>query len=111
MVDYLKDHEKYVQEKLEKNEDKFDWKKLKKIHERKIKYLQHERLIHLLVTLFVALFTLLTIFFTIFTRRGGFALIALLFIILLIPYLFHYRSLENGIQRLYKLSDKIGERI
>jgi len=109
MVDYLKKQQKYVEEELVKNQAGFDWKKLSKLHERKIKYLQHERLIHLLVTLFIALFTLLTIFFTIATERWIFGLVALLFVILLIPYLFHYRSLENGIQRLYELSEKISQ--
>ena len=110
MVDYLKTHTKYVEDVLDKNGSDFDWKKLSKLHERKIKYLQHERLIHLLVTLFVALFTLLTIFFTVSSGKFIFGLIALMFIALLVPYLFHYRSLENGVQRLYELSEQISRR-
>ena len=111
MVDYLKKHEAYIREKLAANDMQLDWKKLNKLHERKIKYLQHERLIHLLVTLSVALFALLTIFFTVLTSQWLFAIVAFLFIILLIPYLLHYRTLENGIQRLYSLSEEINKKL
>ncbi|MDE5539635.1 MAG: hypothetical protein K2J20_04035 [Bacilli bacterium] len=71
----------------------------------KITYFQHERLIHLLVTLFYVLF----VFF--FLAMGMISFIFLipfgLGLIFLIFYIRHYFFLENSIQYLYKLLDSI----
>ena len=63
MVTFLKNHEKYVSEKLEKGE--CDWEWLRDYHKTQIEYLQHERLIHLMVTLSFALFFIVTILFVV----------------------------------------------
>ena len=72
-------------------------------HLTKISFFQHERLIHLLVTLFYALI------FIIFTALGFihyiFFIISVILIIFLICYIIHYFHLENGIQYLYKQYD------
>ena len=52
-----------------------------------IQFFQHERLIHLIVTALLAL--------------------DILFLVLLIPYIFHYYRLENGVQKLYEYYDKL----
>ena len=73
----------------------------------KISFFQHERFIHLLVTLFYA------ILFLIFMGLG---LISYIFffvdgilMIFLICYIVHYFYLENGVQYLYKLYDQMLE--
>ena len=74
----------------------------------KIGFFQHERLIHLKVTLFYVIAFLLfcilgfihTIFFT----------IAIILLIFSICYIIHYFNLENGVQYLYKQYDKIIEK-
>lgn len=70
--------------------------------------LQHERLIHLIVTLFFAGLTLLAGVATIRVASLGdtqltwsVAIIALIMLIMELAYLRHYYRLENGIQRLY----------
>ena len=101
---------KYIQEfinNLEKgisDKHKFSSKELQFIRE-KINDFQHERLIHLLVTLFYVIFTFIFM---------GFGMITPLFlipffigIIFLIFYIKHYFFLENAIQYIYKLWDKI----
>jgi len=76
-----------------------------------IQFFQHERLIHLLVTLlFALLFVGTTLFFTVFPTFP-LLLLDLLFLILLVPYIRHYYILENGTQRLYHLQDKLWQRI
>jgi hypothetical protein len=72
-----------------------------------ISFFQHERLIHLLVTLAFALFTLLTLFVCCFIRLLPLYLLMTLFLALLIPYIRHYFILENGVQRLYQYYDGI----
>jgi len=76
-----------------------------------IQFFQHERLIHLLVTLlFALLFVGTTLFFTVYPTLPLLVL-DLLFLVLLVPYIRHYYILENGTQRLYHLQDKLWERI
>ena len=76
----------------------------------KIAYFQHERLIHLMVTLFFALFLLLSIG-AIFLFPSEFLISALLltaiFFGLTIGYVFHYYFLENSVQKMYHMRDDI----
>lgn len=71
----------------------------------KIKFFMHERLIHFLVTMLFALMTIITFFFTLVHVSLGLILLVILFIALLIPYIFHYYYLENGVQYMYKQYD------
>lgn len=70
-----------------------------------IQLLQHERLIHLIVTVTFAILTLMT--FAIYLLVDTLALLILcsLFLVLLIPYIRHYYILENGVQKLYEYYD------
>lgn len=76
----------------------------------KISYFQHERLIHLLVTLSFALFLLLSIG-SIFLFPSEFLISAILltciFFGLTIGYVFHYYFLENSVQKMYHMRDEI----
>lgn len=73
----------------------------------KINFFQHERLIHLLVTLAFALFSI--IFIALSFIDTIFSLVAIITFILLIFYIFHYYFLENKVQYLYKQYDLIKE--
>lgn len=76
----------------------------------KIAYFQHERLIHLMVTLAFALFLLLSIA-SLFLFPSEFAISALLLVAiffgLTIGYVFHYYFLENSVQKMYHLRDEM----
>ncbi len=76
----------------------------------KISYFQHERLIHLMVTLSFALFLLLSIG-SIFLFSSEFLISAILltciFFGLTIGYVFHYYFLENSVQKMYHMRDEI----
>ena len=76
----------------------------------KISYFQHERLIHLMVTLSFALFLLLSIG-SIFLFPSEFLVSAILltciFFGLTIGYVFHYYFLENSVQKMYHMRDEI----
>ena len=71
----------------------------------KISFFQHERLIHLIITLFYCI--LFLIFLILITLSYVFIIPAALLLIFLICYLIHYFLLENGVQYLYKLYDDI----
>jgi hypothetical protein len=107
---YMNEHEARVREALNGN-DLRDAAGLKESHDRMIRFMQHERLIHLLVLLTIALFYLVLLVWA--WWRPGLPVLLLngLFLILLVPYLLHYHFLENTIQRWYVLSDEIQKRM
>lgn len=72
-----------------------------------IAYIQHERFVHLVVTMFFGLFAMLCIF--IFFMSFNFAVLGALFIFVVTLgfYVRHYFILENKTQYLYDLYDKI----
>lgn len=107
MLKYLKNHEQYIREILNKEGENYDWGTLRKYHETQIKYMQHERFIHLVVTLFFGLFSLLTFLFMTLSNTFATLLLSILFNILLIPYIIHYYKLENGVQRWYEIDKEI----
>ncbi len=73
----------------------------------KIRFFQHERLIHLLVTLCFAFFTLL--FMILGMVSYLFLVPFFILIVFLLFYIVHYFYLENSVQYLYKLYDKVME--
>jgi len=70
-----------------------------------IAFFQHERFIHLIVTVTFAVLTMIS-FLGCFVWAGiSFFLLTGLFMALLIPYIRHYYILENGVQKLYEYYD------
>ena len=70
----------------------------------KIDFFQHERLIHLLITLFYAIISL--IFLALISISYIFIIPTIPLFIFLICYIIHYFKLENRGRHLYKLYDK-----
>jgi hypothetical protein len=107
---YLQDHEAFVRRVLEEPHDASYWEQLALFHDRQLRFMQHERIIHLLVTLTVAALALGAVAFVASTPMwAGFALAALL-LGLVSAYLVHYFRLENGVQRWYHLANRIDEK-
>ncbi len=71
-----------------------------------IQFAQNERLIHLLVTLFFGLFEAIAFCVLVLTSNLGAGVFALLLLVLLVPYIFHYYFLENTVQEMYRYYDK-----
>ena len=104
MKKYLYDYINYI-DNLLKEKKKINYENIIKEHLIKIEFFQHERLIHLLVTLFYALFVFIIFYFsTIFCL---FIVIDFILIIFLLFYVIHYFRLENGVQYLYKQYDEL----
>ena len=99
----------YVKEIDQKLNEKTDFSKLRDEHLIKISFYQHERLIHLLVTLFYALF--LGMFILLSYYNPLFIFISLILMVFLICYVKHYFLLENHVQYMYKQYDMILEKI
>ena len=104
---------KYLYNYIKKIDDVLDSSKkitddIVEKHLIKIKFFQHERLIHLLVTLFYTVIFL--IFMGLCYIHYIFFPIAIILLIFLICYVLHYFHLENGVQYLYKQYDKMIEK-
>ena len=102
---------KYMDDLLERIElgEEMDLQKILKNHMVQIGFFMHERLVHLIVTVLFAIGTFMTIFTYLIVNNIGLLLLALLLIVLLIPYIKHYYLLENGVQKMYKQYDKLLE--
>ena len=74
-----------------------------------IAFFQHERLIHLLVTLAFAIMEIACVVAMILSPQVIVAVLALLFLVLLVPYIVHYYFLENETQKLYAQYDRMLE--
>ncbi len=93
-----------------------DYERLLSYHMHQIAFFQHERLIHLLVTILFAILTF-ALFILNYTElmagRASIGLIILLglVVVLLIPYIMHYFLLENGVQKMYRQYDEMVRQI
>jgi hypothetical protein len=104
---YLKTHEAFVRTALGEAHDGPYWEQLADLHARQLAFMQHERLIHLLVTLTVAVLCLGSVGFSVLAPSLGAFAVAALLLALVSAYLVHYFRLENGVQRWYHLANAI----
>ena len=97
MKKYMDDYIKYVDanKKKENSEEMLV----------KIIFFQHERLIHLIITLFYVLMFL--IFLVLISISYIFIVPSIILMFFVIFYIIHYFRLENGVQYLYKLYDDV----
>ena len=109
---WCREHENYVEDAMQKAATDEDAECLLKLHEKKLTWLMHERLIHLIVlfiTVVLALFAMGLLLFLPETLPASLPLFVIVFI-LLIFYVRHYFFLENTVQRWYIIDEKIRSR-
>jgi Ca2+/Na+ antiporter len=111
MIDYMKMHEKHIHDTLNKNLNNEELKELLSYHDKQIRWMQHERLVHLIVMLSVCFLTLLIFGFTLIKASMPVLLLAVIFLILSVAYLIHYFRLENRVQKWYGISNEIKQTI
>ena len=102
MKKYILEYIEYV-EKNKKNADKEFIEK----HLTKITFFQHERLIHLIVTVTYAQIEMLTFLFGITSKNIIPVIIGYMLMCFLIPYIYHYFLLENCVQKMYRQYDEM----
>lgn len=74
-----------------------------------LSYFQHERLIHLIVTVAFSVITILCFLTLYFKFSLALCFLSLLFFIMSGAYIRHYYILENKVQYLYELIDKLND--
>ncbi len=72
-----------------------------------IMFFQHERLIHLIVTVTFGIATVLSLMCIVITQSIIMSAFILLLLCLLIPYIKHNYNLEKGVQKMYEYYDKL----
>ncbi|MDD5888615.1 MAG: hypothetical protein PUC82_03915 [bacterium] len=97
LKDYLTKIDNILNEKQIKNKEE-----LLRDHLTQISFFQHERLIHLLVTIFVGIMAILFFIAGILNSSISCLILFACLLILFVPYIFHYFFLENGVQKLYQ---------
>ena len=103
MKKYLKEYVAEIDKLLESDVDNIT--EVIDKHLIKINFFQHERLIHLLVTLAYAIMAIIS--FIASTTTPMFVFVGVILVLFLIPYVLHYFFLENNVQYLYIQYDKM----
>ena len=110
MKSEIKEYKALVKKTLDDDSKETDWRQLVEDMTARIGFYQHERLVHLIVTMTFAIMTVLCLVFS-----GGapnlIMLLGGLFLLLEIPYVLHYYFLENSVQELYTLYYKAKEKL
>ena len=109
-------YRKYI-DSLLASDKQSDWKYIKQEHITQVAFFQHERLVHLIVTVTFTVLELLTVCAYVIvgaldsTLSFPLLILALLIIVLLIPYIKHYYLLENEVQKMYVQYDRIAQKV
>lgn len=108
MKKYVAAHTAHIERRLSQD-DRLD--ELLRLHERKLLWLQHERLVHLIVTGIISIVFLFSIWLFLVLTQPLVLLLTAIVIVLLGAYIRHYFFLENTVQRWYVLYDRIYEKL
>ncbi|MBQ3783275.1 MAG: hypothetical protein II838_07530 [Lachnospiraceae bacterium] len=92
---------------LEQEDENIDYDEVLKEHLTQIAFFQHERLIHLIVTVTFAIMTVMALGILLITGLIEVIGLIVLLLILLIPYVMHYYLLENETQKMYNQYDTL----
>jgi len=106
MRKYLTDYLIYVESRLKSCQNN-ELESILKEHLDKIQFMQHERLIHFLVTMLFAFMFFMTMAIYMLTDTISLIFLLILLLALIIPYIRHYYFLENNVQKMYYIYDEI----
>lgn len=107
MAKRLKAYLRYLEEMTSGELDDASRARLRRDLLVQIGFFQHERLIHLIVTVTFALLTMFSLFVSLLAPSGPLFILVALLLLLLVPYIRHYFILENGVQKLYSYYDRV----
>ena len=100
-----------IQDIIKEDNPETDWNDILSDLLIQIGFFQHERLIHLIVTVTFALLGIISIIATTLIENFMLILLDIAILCLLIPYIRHYYLLENEVQKMYTYYDIIVKKI
>ena len=107
MKERIVGYRKRIDDILANSPQDVDWDAVLEEHLVQVSYFQHERLIHLIVTVTFALMTMLALGILCIAEYLPMLALIFLLLVLLIPYIGHYYTLENEVQKMYGQYDAI----
>lgn len=110
MGNKLKAYISSLQQLLNSGEEIGDPETLKNELYREIVFWQHERIVHLIVTFLFGIAAVLVLLAIAFMPSIPLFLLFVMLLVLLLPYIWHYYILENGVQTLYVIYEELCRR-
>lgn len=107
MTEYLTNYMNTVAERLSSCSDPAELAEIMAEHKDKIAFMQHERIVHFLVTMLFALVMAIFITSLLTTQNIMILILVTIIMVLLGFYIKHYYFLENTVQKMYKVYDDI----
>lgn len=107
MTKYLTNYMSYISDRLDKACTYAETDDILAEHKDKILFMQHERIVHFLVTMMFALILVIFVSVQFFTDSIGILLLIIMLIVLMVFYIKHYYFLENTVQKMYVIYDEI----
>ncbi|MDD6280054.1 MAG: hypothetical protein PUA81_09760 [Oscillospiraceae bacterium] len=107
MTKYLKAYIDSVEKKLASCQSLSELNTLFDEHKDKIIFMQHERIVHFLVTLMFALILSIFVAALLFIENIALLILVTIIIVLLGAYIKHYYFLENTVQHMYVIYDEM----
>ncbi len=107
MTAYLKKYMEETQRRLRDYADKAELEEIFLEHKDKIAFMQHERIVHFLVTMMFAILLSIFVCAFLFTENPALFILVIIIMVLLGFYIKHYYFLENTVQKMYKLYDEM----
>ncbi|HRR76801.1 MAG TPA: hypothetical protein P5191_08315 [Ruminococcus sp.] len=107
MTEYLTEYMKKVQDRLDKCRTPEELAEIMAEHKDKIAFMQHERIVHFLVTMMFALILAIFMIGTLVINNFMLLLLVTIIIVLEAFYIKHYYFLENTVQKMYRVYDDI----
>ncbi len=107
MTEYLTKYMEEVAKRLAECSTPEELDALLEEHRDKIAYMQHERIVHFLVTMMFALILCIFMAVVIFKANLAVTVLVTIILVLLAFYIKHYYFLENTVQKMYRVYDDI----
>lgn len=107
MTEYLKNYIDQITKRLAECTELSDADDILAEHKDKIAFMQHERIVHFLVTMMFAVIVSIFMCTMLVTDNGLLIVLVTMIIILLVFYIKHYYFLENTVQKMYRIYDDI----
>lgn len=112
MYKQLLAHKVFITRRLERTLSDVERRRLLRYHDMRVRDFQHERLIHLLVTFFFGCLLVGAIAALLVSPLPALVWPLTLLVVILacleLAYIRHYYLLENGVQSLYVLTERLG---
>lgn len=107
MKNRILSYRKRIDQLLVQSGEEIDWEETLEEHLVQIAFFQHERLVHLIVTVTFAILEIISMAMLLLNFSWGILGLVFLVMVLLVPYISHYYLLENETQKMYIQYDKI----